>query len=398
MAQRRLLLIFLILTAFVFVIVRCTDIRKPDVRGAAYAGSTSCKKCHKDLSDSYVHNAHFNTSKPLDAEHAADSLGLPVSSFVFTPSTKVGIEKRKGGLYQVAYINGNEVKAERTDFVFGSGTSAYTFAFWYGNKMMQMPLNYLPKEHKWVNSPGFPAEQIYFGRPIISRCMECHSSYVEKNLIQTNSLTVEEEFLKSSIIAGIDCERCHGPAAKHVEFHEQNPTVKKAYEMVNYRALPLQRRIDMCGVCHSGIQMQSLTSTFAFKPGDTLQSLPQFNRYNGGEPDVHGNQKQLLEASPCYKVGKAECVSCHDVHGTQKVSLTAYSQKCISCHAEVPHESLTTAQKALTKDNCIDCHMPVKTSHAIGFQMSNSREKVPYRVRTHRIGLYEQIVQADTRK
>jgi hypothetical protein len=395
MAKGRLVFVLFILAAFVVVIVQCTEVKKNDARGAAYAGSASCVKCHKDVSSSYVHNAHYNTSRTLSADASTDSLKLPVSNFVFTSNTRVGVEKRKGGLYQVAYVNGNEVKAERTDFVFGSGLSAYTFAFWYGNKLMQMPLNYLPKEHQWVNSPGFPTEQIYFGRPIISRCMECHSSYVEKHIIQTKQLTIEEEFLKSSIIAGVDCERCHGPAAKHVEFHEQNPLVKKAYDMVNYRALPLKRRVDMCGVCHSGIQMQNLKSNFAFKPGDTLKSLPQYNTYNGGEPDVHGNQKQLLEASPCYKVGKAECISCHDVHGTAKVSIGIYSKKCMSCHQSVEHKSLTKTQKGLVTSNCIDCHMPIKESHAIGFQVSNSREKIPYRIRTHRIGVYESIVNSD---
>jgi hypothetical protein len=395
MGPRRLVFVLLILAAFVVLVVQCTEIKKNDVRGPAYAGAASCLKCHKDVSSSFVHNAHYNTSRALPAEASTDSLSLPVSNFVFTKNTRVGVEKRKGGLYQVAYINGNEVKAERTDFVFGSGLSAYTFAYWYGNKMMQMPLNYLPKEHQWVNSPGFPTEQIYFGRPIISRCLECHSSYVDKSIIQTKNLTIEEEFLKSSIIAGIDCERCHGPAAKHVEFHQQNPLVKKAFDMVNYRALPLKRRVDMCGVCHSGVQMQNLKSNFAFKPGDTLKSLPQYSTYNGGEPDVHGNQKQLLEASPCYKVGKAECISCHDVHAEAKVSLGIYSKKCISCHQSVSHNTLTKAQKGLVSSNCIDCHMPTKESHAIGFQVSNSREKIPYRVRTHRIGIYESLVKAD---
>jgi predicted CXXCH cytochrome family protein len=398
MGKRRFLFVIFILVAFVVVIVQCTEIKKKDPRGEAYAGSSTCIKCHKDLSNSYVHNAHFKTSRSLPANASTDSLGLPVSNFVFTKNTRLGIEKRKGGLFQVAYINGKEVKAERTDFVFGAGRSAYTFAYWYGNKMMQMPLNYLPPEHQWVNSPGFPTEQIYFGRPIISRCMECHSSYVDKKVTQTSSLSIEEEFLKSSVIAGIDCERCHGPAAKHVEFHEENPLVKKAYDMVNYRALPLKRRIDMCGVCHSGIQLQILTSSFAFKPGDTLKSLPQFSTYNGGEPDVHGNQKQLLEASPCYKVGKAECVSCHDVHGTTKMTALIYSEKCISCHKTVDHKTLNTKEKALLTQNCIDCHMPVKESHAIGFQVSNSKEKIPYRVRTHRIGIYESLVKNNSKK
>ena len=390
MGQRRFVLLLFILVCLAIVIVQCTQIDETDSRGSAYAGSSTCVNCHKAVSDSYVHNAHLGTSKFLPAGMATDSLKLPEGEFVFNENTKVGIEKRNGGLFQVAYINGKEVKAERTDFVFGAGLSAYTFAFWYGNKMMQMPLNYLTKEHQWVNSPGFPTEQIYFGRPIIARCLECHSSYVEKKTIQTNDLKIEEEFVKGSLIAGIDCERCHGPAAKHVEFHNENPEVKEAKEMVSYKSLPLARRVDMCGVCHSGIELQSLTSTFAFKPGDTLKSLPQYSAYTGKDPDVHGNQKQLLEASPCYKVGKAECISCHDVHGTLQPSLEIYSKKCISCHQDVKHNAIE--RNAALRSNCIDCHMPAKESHAIGFQVSNSQDKIPYKVRTHRIAVYEDFM------
>lgn len=392
MGQRRFVIILFILACFVIVIVQCTQIKKKDSRGPSYAGSSTCIQCHKKIGDSYAHNAHFNTSRVLSAVTSTDSLHLPEGEFVFNENTKVGVEKRNGGLFQIAYINGKEVKAERTDIAFGAGNSAYTFAFWSGDKLMQMPLNYLAKEHQWVNSPGFPTEQIYFERPIVTRCLECHSSFVEKKVVQNNELNGEQDFVKGSLIAGIDCERCHGPALKHVEFHQENPQAKKAEYMVNYKSLPLGRRIDMCGICHSGIGLQSLTSIFAFKPGDTLKSLPQFNTYNGGEPDVHGNQKQLLQSSQCFKVGKAECISCHDVHGEAKVSLEIYSQKCISCHQEVKHDQVVGKDKALLSKNCIDCHMPLRESTAIGFQVSNSKNKIPYKVRTHRIAVYEDFI------
>jgi len=393
MGRRRFLLISVILACFVFAIVQCTSVeKKADSRGPAYAGSATCVNCHKDVSNSYVHNAHFNTSRELTKPNSADSLLAPEGEFLFNEHTKVGVEKRADGLYQTAYINGNNMKSERSDIVFGAGLSAYTFGFWFGNKLMQMPLNYLTKEHQWVNSPGFPTDQIYFGRPIISRCLECHSSNVSKKLIQGANFSVEEEFVKGSLIAGIDCERCHGPAAKHVEFHEENPLVKKVKYMVSYKSLALNRRIDMCGVCHSGTSLKTLTSTFAFKPGDTLKTLPQYTSYTGEDPDVHGKQKQLLEASMCYKVGKAECISCHDVHNNNKPTLQIYSNKCISCHREVKHDKLPAKEKAMLTKNCIDCHMPVKTSKAIGFQMSNSKKMIPYQLHTHRIAIYEKLV------
>lgn len=393
MGQRRLFLILLILGMFVFAIIQCTpQAEKPkDNRGPAYAGSASCTNCHKDLTNSYTHNSHFNTSRMLTKPNSADSLHLPDGEFVFNANTKVGVKNLKDGLYQSALINGKDQKTEHTDMVFGAGISAYTFAFWFGSKLMQMPLNYLTKEHQWVNSPGFPTDQIYFGRPIVARCLECHSSSVKINLVKSGDFGVEEELVKGSLIAGIDCERCHGPAAAHVEFHEANPTVKKATHMVSYKSLALTRKIDMCGVCHSGTGIKTLTSTFTFKPGDTLKTLPQYNDYRGEDADVHGKQKPLLEASLCYKVGKAECITCHDIHDNTKQSVQMYSNKCMSCHTDVTHKTLPEKNKAVLAKNCIDCHMPVKESHAIGFQMSGSKEKFPYRLRTHRIAVYDKL-------
>lgn len=393
MGRRRLFLIFLMLTAFVSVIVQCTQVapKRPDSRGPAYAGSSTCVSCHKDLSESYTHNAHFNASKMIDSA-GRDSLHLPDGEFIFNEHTKVGVKNLKKGLYQSAIVNGKDMKTEHTDMVFGAGISAYTFAFWFGNKLMQMPLNYVVKEHQWVNSPGFPEDQIYFGRPIVARCLECHSSFADKKLVQSANFNIEEEYVKNSVIAGIDCERCHGPAAQHVEFHTANPNVKNATYMVSYKKMALTRRIDLCGVCHSGTGIQTVSSTFAFKPGDTLKTLPQYNVYKGEDPDVHGKQKQLLEASLCYQRGKVECISCHDVHNNTKLSVQIYSNKCISCHQEVKHETLAAKDKAVLAKNCIDCHMPLKESKAIGFQMSNSKQKIPYRLRTHRIAIYENLL------
>jgi hypothetical protein len=148
----------------------------------------------------------------------------------------------------------------------------------------------------------------------------------------------------------------------------------------------------MCGVCHSGIEVQSASSSFGFEPGDSLKVLPGYNTYNGGTPDVHGNQMQLLKASPCYLVGKAECVSCHDIHDEKQQSLALYSNKCMSCHQSDAHPTVKGQDKAVLANNCIDCHMPEITSTAIGFQKNNSKDKFPYQVRTHRIAIYEDVI------
>lgn len=393
----RMILLLLFTGLILVVVAECTQTTKAeDVRGPQYAGSASCMQCHKSMAENYAHNAHFNTSKFLPKPASGDSLKLPSGEFVFSEKTKVGVERRDSGLYQVAYVDDIDRKAERTDIAFGSGKKAYTFGFWYNDMLMQMPLNYLPPEHQWVNSPGFPADQIYFGRPITNRCLECHASFAQKK--QQTTIGQQEEFIRGSVVAGIDCERCHGPAAQHVAYHQDNPDEKTPAQLVSFKKLSRAQRVSFCGSCHSGAGLQTQQSIFYFLPGDTIKTLPDYSNYLGKDPDVHGKQNQLLEASKCYISSQLECVSCHNVHETKPQTLAMYSQKCISCHKEVKHLSLDKKQMAIASTNCIDCHMPVKTSMDIGFQISNSKKKIPYELRTHKIAVYKDLQRVQKKK
>lgn len=392
MSRQRIILLFFFISCFLITVTQCSEERVADIRGEQYAERGTCIQCHKDVTEGYIHNAHFNTSRLLDSPNSTDSLGLTEGGYVFNEKTKVGVEKRGDGLYQVGYVNGQNMKEERTSVAFGAGITAYTLAYWYGNKMMQLPLNYLVHERKWVNSPGFPTDQIYFGRAIVTRCLECHSSFIQSKIVSSGNLTIEEEFVKGSLIAGIDCQRCHGPSASHVNYHQEHPAEKKAKHMIGYNQLSRSQKVDMCGVCHSGINLQSLNSIFFFKPGDTLRNLPEYTAHTGEDPDVHGKQKQLLEASKCYKLSNMDCSSCHNTHNKDlniKPDLAIYSQRCIKCHAQVEHTLFDNKSIGVLKQNCIDCHMPVKISKDIGFQMSGSKEKIPYKQRTHRIAIYK---------
>ena len=66
-------------------------------------------------------------------------------------------------------------------------------------------------------------------------------------------------------IFNIDCERCHGPAAAHVRFHESHPEEKKSAFLVSYQSLmDRERKIDLCAVCHSGTKTYSVEIHFWF--------------------------------------------------------------------------------------------------------------------------------------
>lgn len=389
--RNRLFLVFSLMTLMVILLVRCMDFRKAEpATEKTIAGAATCRQCHAEISDSYLQNVHQHTSRAVDGDNVIDG-PLPHSSeYVFNEHLKLKVEKRNDGMYQVVYQDGKETLARRFDIAFG-GEKAYTYGTWQGEQLKQLPLSYLKQINSWTNSPGFPKDNVHFDRTINSRCMECHSSFAAYKVVQDGPVSVKEELVKGSIVYGIDCERCHGPAGKHVEFHLDHPQEKAAKYIALYKTLNRQQKVDACAVCHSGNDMQFKKSTFAFKPGDDLRDY--YTGVSGSvakkEPDVHGNQSTLLAESQCFIQSKTmECSSCHSTHENLKGNLTAYSKKCISCHATIKH-STATLKNAVVKTNCIDCHMPKQTSGVISFQQAGKADVASYMLRTHKIGIYQ---------
>jgi predicted CXXCH cytochrome family protein len=378
---------------------RCINSSSPggtDLRGKAYAGSMTCGSCHNDIYNSYLHTAHFLTS--WSERYMQEKVAASADSFIFNENTTVAIEKRDSGMYQVAYINGKDSIAKRFEIGFGSGEKAISFGYWQDKRLYQLPLSYFTSIHGWANSPGFPIRRAYFQRPIIRRCFECHSSYIEEDMDQKESLSQVRKLDKNSIIYGIDCERCHGPAAKHVAFQTENPAVKEPRYITTWTSLSRQQKLDACGVCHSGNDLTTQKSTFSFKPGDTLSNFyyPEFSATFSGVPDVHGKQVQLLAASLCFQKSKVmECSSCHQTHAAKVPGIEDYSKQCIGCHKEPEHKDFNikdSLNKAII-NNCIDCHMPKQASKLISFQIMGKQQSDPYLLTTHRIAIYPEQTQ-----
>jgi hypothetical protein len=389
---KRLIIVFTSLICLVILCAKCIGYNpKEEVTAETHAGSATCKNCHSAIYKDYQDNAHNKTSKGISLVHGLTDAHVPESdTFAFTDKLKIVVEERNKGMYQVAYLNGKETISRRFDIAIGSGKRAYTYGYWSGKQLKQLPLSYYTVINQWANSPGFPKDVMYYDRPIGSRCLECHSSFVDRKITSTGSLSTQEELLPKSLIYGIDCERCHGPAGKHVEFHTEHPAEKQAKYITLYSALTRKQKIDACAVCHSGNDVEQKKSIFAFKPEDKLDDY-----YDAGASafishgsDVHGNHTQLMQKSACYiKSNTLTCNSCHNTHEDLKVNLKIYSNRCMSCHQSPKHSAITLA-KGILKDNCIDCHMPNQASKQISFQMAGSGKISAYMLRTHEIAVY----------
>lgn len=352
-----------------------------------FTGSASCEGCHKNIYRSHIQTPHYLTSRPAFQKYIKGNFETGKNSFLFNDGTVIAMEKKDSGFYQVEYIDGLKKRNRRFDIVFGSGKKGQSFLNWYNNKLFQLPITFFTAAGQWSNSPGFPG-RVVFNRPITSRCMECHTTYAYNISIANNK---QDEFDRNQIIFGVDCEKCHGPAAKHVQFQTQHPEERTAKYIVNLARYSRQQNIDMCALCHGGRLSKSRPS-FEFGPGDTLSKYFSMDTTtkDAADIDVHGNQFGLLAASKCFRSSEMTCSSCHNVHENQTGNLALFSQHCMSCH-NVKHGNFCKLAGQIGSSivkNCIDCHMPEQPSRSIAVLLQGATTPTPASMRSHFIKIY----------
>jgi len=395
--NRRFLVIISSILSGVLLLVKCSFSDKKSsgntIQYSQFAGSTTCLKCHKDIYEKHLQTEHFLSSSIASIDMIKGSFEKNRNEYFFTPLSSVAMEKRGDSLYQVEYINGIEKQKGSIDIVVGSGRKGQSFLSWKNNSLVQLPVTYFTPESTWSSSPGFSPQKIAFNRVVTSRCLECHNTYFKTISSEDKH---PEEYDHSQIIYGISCEKCHGPAKEHVNFHTANPTDTGAKYIINPSALSRQLQLDLCALCHSG-KLEKIKPSFSFQAGDKLSDYFSFSSSPGQtiNIDVHGNQLGLLSSSKCFIETEMTCTSCHNVHENEKGKLEVFSQRCATCHNGTLHHQCkmtNTIGNAIYK-NCIDCHMPLQPSRSIAVYLQGASFPTPAKLRTHYITVYKEDTQ-----
>lgn len=398
---RRFTIIILLLACMVAGLTKCTGKQKkaaspPKKVTEAFAGSATCASCHNDIYTKHITTAHYLTSQLATEKSILGSFVAGKNNYAYTSLLSISMQKTDSGLYQSVFYKGNRKKDIRFDLVTGSGAKGQTYLYWQGNKLFQMPISYFTAAQQWSNSPGFPSDRVMFDKPITSRCLECHAT--EAKLLSAPDVK-HEEFDKQGIILGIDCEKCHGRATKHVSFHTEHPEEKQGKYIVNQASLSRQQQLDMCRLCHDG-SIKKITPSFSFQAGDNLSDhfttdSIATTAVNNDNVDVHGNQFGLLKASKCFlQSNTMTCNTCHNSHENERGNLAVFSQRCMTCHT-TEHKNiagLNTAQQKTINTNCIDCHLPAKPSRTLTLFLSEMETPAVAVVRSHFISVYPEEV------
>ena len=341
-----------------------------------------CQSCHQQTVASFVRTAHFQTSAEATGESVKGHFeGARAHMATRAPGVYFAMSARADGFYQTAVdSNQRRTQTERMDIVVGSARRGQSFLFWKNRVLFQLPVSYVTVGDGWINSPGYTDGQVDFGRLIVPRCLECHSTTF------TTEATPAGVVYGRAYVLGITCAKCHGGGATHVaQASAGDRATGGPTHIRNPARFTRERQLDTCALCHSG-NRPPRGPPFTYQPGDDLATyLAAPPTAVAAAPDVHGDQVGSLRRSKCFdKSPDMTCSTCHNVHETQR-DVAAMARKCLACHQQTVHPRAAEIGDRMLSA-CVDCHMPVSLSNAL--QINTPTGADGFSIRSHRIAVY----------
>jgi photosynthetic reaction center cytochrome c subunit len=296
--------------------------------------------CHRAEVEGYATSA---------MAHSLREAGQEPEGIVNANGSKITMYSSPSGYFQ-RWENAGDKTEYHVDYVIGSGNHASGYLVDLGGHLFQSPVAYYKARQSYDLAPGYEKQpDPDFTRPIREECVLCHSGtalHVAGTLNEYRSpiFPPKEE--------SITCERCHGPAEKHLA----DP---RAGTIVNPSKLEPAARDSVCEQCHlfgvarvpnPGKQISD------FMPGQRAEDV--FTTYHNANPagdfKVISHVEQLaLSACVRNSAGRMWCGTCHNPHSKPAQPVQFYRSVCLSCHvADFP------ASHPAKNSDCVGCHMP----------------------------------------
>lgn len=313
-----------------------------------------------------------------------------VTDFYHAPSdTHFAMESRGGKYFQRRWQIGfdgrpTNVEEREASFVLGSGNHARTWlARAATGKLIELPLGwYAERGGYFALNPGYDTIRPPAQRPVTYECMFCHNAYPQ--IPPGHEAPDSEPVYGRDMPAGIDCQRCHGPGAKHVAAARGAVNVSDIRSsIVNPSRLPYERRMEVCLQCHLETASTRLPSLirrfdrgpFSYIPGQPLGDFVlSFDHPPGtGHEDKFeiAGAGYRLRQSRCFleSKGRLTCTTCHNPHDVPRGEDAErhYTSICRDCHSKQDEVHISAV-------SCTPCHMPKRrTEDAVHVVMTDHR-------------------------
>ncbi len=235
-------------------------------------------------------------------------------------------------LYSVS--DGQQTLTFPIGWAFGQGLAGQTYVFQTDGEFYQTRVSYYraidgldltlgAENMKPTNI--VEASGIRMARQEQAQCFGCHAT----NAVEAKQLVTDK------LIAGVQCERCHGSAENHLKGIKLGDPVLAAMPKLTARST--EQISSFCGGCHR--TWEEIASS-----GKVGISNVRFQPYR-------------LTNSKCYDTEdrRISCVACHDPHKEIDHTVSHYDSKCMACHGGGKPAARVCK---VSKNNCAGCHMP----------------------------------------
>lgn len=345
-----------------------------------YADPATCLGCHGDVAATFRQTGMGRSFRSIGRSPRIEDFATRNTLYNKSSDRYYAMTEREGSFYEQRHQVGFEGSAinfqeMQIDYEIGSGDHARTYLHrTEEGKLLELPVSwYSANGGYWEMSPGYDgASQMDFRRAVNFECLSCHNAYPAAG--QASLESPDENIFGTTLPEGIDCQRCHGPGAKHVSLAEEKSAPSDAIRaaIVNPARLPRARQMEVCMQCHLETTSSELPhwlrrvgpAPFSYHPGEPLQEFEVFfDRAPGSGFDdrfevVH--QAYRLAKSACFQKSQMTCITCHDPHVELRgeAATQHFVEVCKSCHANTHASGYPAlAGVQVSGANCLTCHM-----------------------------------------
>ncbi len=346
---------------------------------AAYAGSESCRDCHKEAYEAWASSHHALAERPVSDQLEASAFSPPRTLKTAGGET---ITASPPHLFQIEQADGSKQDFTPTRVIGHDPLRQFLVGF-PGGRDQAVQAAFDPHRNEWFDVFGSDARKPgdwghWTGRGMNwnSMCAACHNTRLQKNYD-----AAADSYATSMAEVAIGCESCHGPMKDHVVWQRSHPATTQYAAVTTKSTKPATRprdptikpmsrdlAFDTCGSCHS--RRGELTSDFV--PGTLYHDHYRLSIVD--ESDVYFPDGQVREedyelaaflGSRMHAAG-VRCVDCHNPHSAKTVLQGDFL--CMRCHqggmATYPTAPvIKPAEHVFHKPDsagarCVNCHMP----------------------------------------
>jgi hypothetical protein len=340
----------------------------------AYAGSAACAECHEKNHAGWLRDWH---SRALQKATPGAIAGSFDRAHYKGESSEAWMERSGKRYFMRTRGRDGRIGAYDVEWLIGGKRMQDTVTVFDDGRWQVLPVYFhVTGRGQWVDyneakqgtvTPGHPFFWTNFRRTANKECLDCHSTGLDVRYDRA-----AHTWTTTFADAGVACEACHGPGARHAE-------TKAEGDIVHPGEIDRELGLAICGSCHGPREpvFPLLDAKHRFRPGrryeDHYQALVIVDGaqrsgeyFADGRPSSSSFEYQALLQSACYRSGGATCLTCHtaphEKHGPNEMKGDA-DASCRQCHANVAAAGEAhTHHRSPKGASCTGCHMPLLVS------------------------------------